>query len=111
MSESCPVLTPAERRYLEIQDKAERGMMAAIYGALDEAARQAADDMRSAGLQEEAPAYEYFVAVAHQKLFLSLCGADPETFLGGNAEIAAHIIGNCEKIAGHYWGREAVVTE
>ena len=86
-------------------------MMAAIYAALDEAARRAADEMRLAGLQEEPPAYEYFVAVAHQKLFLSLCGADPGTFVGGNAEIAAEIIGNCEKIAGHYWGGKAVVAE
>lgn len=86
-------------------------MMAAIYAALDEATRQAADEMRSAGLQEEPPAYEYFVAVAHQKLFLSLCGADPETFVGGNAEIAGRVIDNCGKIAEYYWAGKAVVAE
>ncbi|MGH6763621.1 MAG: hypothetical protein ACRECW_18780 [Phyllobacterium sp.] len=103
MSESCPVLTPAERQYVDIQDKAEKAMMAAIYKALEDASKQAAEETRSVGLEEKPPAYEYFVAVAHQKLFLLLCGADPETFAGGNPEIAASIIGNGQRIADHYW--------
>ncbi len=103
MSNSCPVPTPAEKQYLDIQDRAERAMLTTIYKAIEDASKQAADDLRSLGSQETSPAYEYFAAVAHQKLFLLLCGADPETFMGGNPEIAAHILENGRNISQHYW--------
>jgi hypothetical protein len=111
MNDSCPVLTPAERQYLDIQGKAEQVMMAAIHKAIEDAGKQAAEELHAAGSLERPPARDYFAAVAHQKLFLSLCGADAETFAGGNPEIATHIIANCQNISAHYWvksgGRQA----
>jgi len=41
--------------------------------------------------------------VMHQKLFLMLCGADPDTFEGGNPEIAARLLDNGRNISTHYW--------
>lgn len=107
MSTSCPVLTPAQKQYMDIHDRAEQVMLATIYKAIEDASRQAADDLRSVGSQETPPAYEYFAAVAHQKLFLLLCGADPETFMGGNPDIAARIIDNNRNISDHYWVNRA----
>ncbi len=107
MSESCPVPTPAQRQYMDVQDRAERTMLAAIYKALDDAARQAAEGLRSTEFRDSPPTYGYFAAVAHQKLFVLLCGADPETFAGGNPDIAASILDNGRKISDHYWAGRA----
>ena len=49
------------------------------------------------------PSADYFAAVIHQSLYCTLCKADPKTFLGGNADIAAAIIRNSQNIARHYW--------
>ncbi|WP_405048751.1 hypothetical protein [Rhizobium rhizogenes] len=57
-------------------------MLATIYAAIEKARQQAADELSSVGSELTPPAYDYFAAVAHQKLFLLLCGADPETFRG-----------------------------
>ncbi|SMF58346.1 hypothetical protein SAMN02982989_0745 [Xaviernesmea oryzae] len=103
MSNSCPVPTPAERQYLDILSRAEQTMLATIYQAIEDAGRQAAEELRSLGSEERPPAEEYFAAVAHQKLFVRLCGADPETFRGGNPDIAARIIQNAQNISDHYW--------
>lgn len=103
MNESCPVLSPTEKQYADIQERAEQAMLATIYAALEDARQQAADELRSVGSEETPPAYEYFAAVAHQKLFLLLCGADAETFMGGDPDIAARIIANGRNISDHYW--------
>lgn len=108
MSQSCPVLTPAERQAGDILKRAEKAMLAAVYKAVEDARNQAAEELQSIEFNEEPPAYEYFAAVVHQKLFLLLCGADPETFEGGNPEIAASILQNAQNISDHYWtGRRA----
>ncbi|MGY5778656.1 hypothetical protein [Rhizobium sp. LEGMi135b] len=103
MSKSCPVPTPAEKQYIDIQDRAERTMLATIYKAIEDASKQAEAELQTVGWQNRPPAYEYFAAVAHQKLFLLLCGADPETMTGGNPGIAARIIDNGRKLSEHYW--------
>jgi hypothetical protein len=110
MTTSCAVPTPAERHYTDIQDNAERTMLATIYTAIDAASRQAAAALHATGAQEKPPAYEYFAAVAHQKLFLVLCGADPETFAGGDPDIAALILCNGQKISEH-WTRTAAAPD
>ncbi|MCT7375032.1 hypothetical protein [Chelativorans salis] len=108
MSQSCPVLTPAERQVNDILKRAEQAMLATVYKALEDAENQAAEELQSIGSQERPPAYEYFAAVVHQNLFLLLCGADPETCEGGDPEIAARILDNGRKISVHYWaGRNA----
>lgn len=107
MSETCPIPTPAEQAISGILDRAEHAMMTAIYKAIEDAASQTAEELRSTGAQAEPPAPDYFAAVAHQQLFLSLCRADPETFEGGDPEIAAQIITNHQNISGHYWSKKA----
>lgn len=107
MNTSCPVLTVAEKHYLQIQEKLEREMMATIYEAIAKASEQASQEMRAVEIDVPAPAREYFVSVAHQKLFLLLCGADTETFEGGDPEIANNIIQNGMNIRDHYWIRRS----
>jgi hypothetical protein len=77
--------------------------MATVYKALKDATDRVAADFQSSGSAERPPACEYFAAVVHQKLFLQLCGADPETMKGGNPDIAARLLDNGRKIAAHYW--------
>lgn len=106
MSDSCPVLTPEQRRIVEIIENAERGMWEAISAAIEAAHAQVSEGMRSAGAVEPTPPPAYFASVAHQKLFLQLCGADVETMTGGDPEIASRIIENAQNIRRHYWAGE-----
>jgi hypothetical protein len=106
VTEACPIPTPAQRRYGEIQSAIEDAMMMKVYAALQDAADQALVDLEAAGLDMQPPAAGYFGAVIRQSLFCTLCKADPKTFSGGNAKIAIAIIRNMQKIAKHYWGAE-----
>jgi hypothetical protein len=81
-------------------------MLAKVYEAIDCATAQAAEELRLAGSEEKSPASEYFAAVVHHKIFLKLCGADPDTMRGGDPVIAFHLIENYRKISGHYWGKK-----
>lgn len=103
MTETCPVPTPEERRYLEIQDKAEARLWAGVMQALDQAAEETEAAIAASGVSLPPPARDYFAAFVQQRLFVALCGGDPDTFLGGDAEIAGHIIENARNIAEHYW--------
>ncbi len=85
-------------------------MMAAIETAIRAASERAAEALRCAGFDEPSPAYEYFVAHAHQQLFLRLCGADTETFEGGDPEIATFVIRNARNIRDHYWAKDRPAT-
>ncbi|TAA60077.1 hypothetical protein [Shinella sp. JR1-6] len=106
MNTTCPVLTPAEKHYVEMQERVEKAMMAAIHAALKTASEQAAEELKAVGLDEPPPAYDYFVAHAQQQLFLHLCGADPETFEGGDPDIATFVIRNGQNIRDHYWAKD-----
>ncbi|QDG92755.1 hypothetical protein NIBR502774_09695 [Rhizobium sp. NIBRBAC000502774] len=103
MSESCPVLTPAERQVQDILQRTESAMVSTIFAALERASKQAAEELQSIGSEIQPPPDDYFAAVAHQQLFLLLCGADLETFEGGDPEVARHIIQNAQNISDHYW--------
>jgi hypothetical protein len=35
-----------------------------------------------------------------------MCGADPDTFQGGDPDIAYHVIRNSQNIAKHYWSAD-----
>lgn len=107
MNTSCPVLTSAEKQYAEIQERVEHAMMATIYDALRNASEQAAEELKAIDIDEPPPAYEYFISLAQQKLFLLLCGADPETFEGGDPDVAAFVIKNGQNICDHYWAGNA----
>lgn len=103
MNESCPVLTPAERQVQDILQHTEAAMMATIHAALERAGKEVAEAFQTVDSDMQPPPRDYFTAVAHQQLFLQLCGADPQTFEGGDPEIAGHIIRNAQNISDHYW--------
>jgi steroid delta-isomerase-like uncharacterized protein len=103
MNDSCPVLSTVERQYLDIQSRAEKKMLETLHKALDDAAGEAAAELATTEWQEAPPHRQYFAAVAQQKLFLLLSGADPETMKGGDPKLAAAILDNGRKISEHYW--------
>ncbi len=103
MNDSCPVLRPIERQYVQIEERARQTMLAKIYKAIEEATAEAADALKSTEWTDAPPSHDYFVSVAHQKLFVLLCGGDPETFRGGDPQLAAHILKNGQNIVDHYF--------
>lgn len=106
MDESCPVLTPAERQIQDLLHRKEAAMMATIHAALERTSKEVAEAFQAADSDMQPPPSDYFAAVAHQQLFLMLCGANPETFEGGDPEIAGHIIRNAQNISDHYFKKK-----
>lgn len=106
MSNSCPVLTPAERQVAETIQRAGEGLATAVRKALEEATKRAADEWPATDITESPPPFEYFAAVVHQDMFLLLCGADPQTMRGGNPVMAGHLIRSEQRIVEHYWSGE-----
>jgi hypothetical protein len=104
MTEACPIPTSEQRRYGEIQAKIEQEMLRKVHAALRAATEQAQAELQASNLGLPPPSEGYFASVIHQRLFCSLCEADPETFVGGNASIATVIITNMQNIARHHWG-------
>ena len=39
-------------------------------------------------------------------MYCVMCGADPDTFAGGDPEMAYQVIRNSQNIAKHYWSAE-----
>jgi hypothetical protein len=103
MNDSCPILSPVEQQYVEIEERARAAMLAKIYKAIEEATAEAAEALTATEWERAPPAHDYFASVAHQKLFVLLCGADPETFRGGDPQLAAHILKNGQNIVDHYF--------
>ncbi|MEV4607047.1 hypothetical protein MRBLMR1_002025 [Neorhizobium sp. LMR1-1-1.1] len=106
MAENCPILTPAEKQVVDIIKRADDTLAAAVSQALQEVTRQAAEEMQAAGQEQSAPALQYFASVVHQRMYCLMCGADPNTFEGGNPDIAYHVIRNSQNIAKHYWAAD-----
>ena len=106
MSASCPIPTPAQRVFYEVQAAAEALMMDKIAAALAEAQATVATGLRDSGLDGSAPPYGYFAATAHQTLYCILCDADPSSMKGGDATKAMALIRNAQNIAKHYWGAD-----
>jgi hypothetical protein len=104
MSKACPIPTSEQRRYGEIQAKIEQEMLRKVHAALRAATEQAQAELQASNLGLPPPSERYFASVIHQRLFCSLCEADPETFVGGNARIATVIITNMQNIARYHWG-------
>ncbi|CAN7224615.1 hypothetical protein LJR221_000785 [Agrobacterium tumefaciens] len=111
MSESCPVLTPAERQVQAILERTEAATMATIHAALERASKEVTEAFRAVDSDMQPPPRDYFAAVAHKQLFLMLCGADPKTFEGGDPEIAGHIIRNAQNISDHYWKKTPAAAD
>ena len=102
MTATCPVPTPLQRRLLDL----EADMVRKVYAAIQDAADQAAREVRAWEPEMSPPPADYFTATVHQRLYCTLCKADPETFAGGRPEIAVAILKNGQNIARHYWGAE-----
>src|SRR5690349_11599221 len=102
MAENVPNLTLAERQIVDVISRADRTLAATVSRALEDAAKQAAEDMRAIGQEDAVPAMQYFAAVVHQRMYCLMCGADPDTFEGGDPETAYHVIRNSQNIAKHY---------
>lgn len=106
MAKNVPDLTLAERQIVEVISRTDKTLTAAVSCALEEATRRALEEMRAIGQEDAAPALQYFAAVVHQRMYCLMCGADPDTFEGGNPEIAYHVIRNSQNIAKHYWSAD-----
>ena len=106
MTENRPDLTPAESQIPDVIRRVDKALAAAVSLALEEAAKQAAKDMRAIGQEDATPVLQYFAAVVHQRMYCLLCGADPDTFEGGNPDIAYNVIRNSQNIAKHYWSAD-----
>jgi hypothetical protein len=104
MMKACPIPTPEQRRYGEIQAKIEQEMLRKVHAALKAATEQAEAELHTLDLGRPPPSEGYFASVIHQRLFCHLCKADPETFAGGDACIATTIIMNMQNIVSRYWG-------
>lgn len=106
MAENAPDLTLADRQIAEVISRTDKTLAAAVSCALEEATKRALEDMRAIGQEDAAPALQYFAAVVHQRMYCIMCGADPDTFAGGNPETAYHVIRNSQNIARHYWSAD-----
>ncbi len=110
MADACPVLTPDQRRAAEIMDSARSSMMEKVHAAIAEAATQIREQVLAADLDIAPVPMEYFHAVVHQQMYLTICGATVETFEGGNVKKAVGLIRNQQQIANRYWGADIAVT-
>jgi len=99
----CPVLTPQQRQSVELMQRAEQAMMKRIMQAIKDAAIEVEAGFKSIPFDEPTPHRDYFAAVAHRQLFLTLCGADPETGQGGNAVLAAAILESDRNFVASQW--------
>ncbi|SCW60476.1 hypothetical protein SAMN02927900_03010 [Rhizobium mongolense subsp. loessense] len=106
MAENTPDLTLAERQIAEVISRTDKTLAATVSCALEEATKRAVEEMRAIGQEDAAPALQYFAAVVHQRMYCLMCGAAPDTFEGGNPEIAYHVIRNSQNIAKHYWSAD-----
>lgn len=103
---TCPIPDPSQKRANAIISEAEQVMREKVLAALKEAEEAVAAGFRMNDLEGPRPPYEYFVAGLHQHLYCVMCGADPETMMGGDPGLAIHVIRNSQNIAKHYWGAD-----
>jgi len=100
---TCTLLTPEQRRFLEIRERAERRMLSTVFTAVKNAATEVEDGIKEAGLTFEATHSDYFMFTVQQAAFIQLCGGDPETLRGGDPTVGERILRNGHHIIDHYW--------
>ena len=110
MARACPILTPEQRKASEIMHQAKQALLQTVHAAVAEATERVREQLLAAGLDLslglQAPPQDYYRTVVHQKMYLALCGADPDSFEGGDTRKAIAIIRNEQSIAKTYWGAE-----
>jgi len=102
-SNSCLIPSPEERRFLEIQEVAERAMLEKVSEAVSEAATEMKRELQKAKIPFETTNEEYFLFAVQQSAFVRLCGGDPDTLQGGKREIGERILRNGQNIIDQYW--------
>ena len=100
---TCSIPSSEERRFLEIQEVAERAILEKVSQAVSDAAAELTRELQKAGLPFENTYEEYFLFAVQQSAFVRLCGADPDTLKGGKPEIGERILRNGQNIIDHYW--------
>lgn len=109
MAPGCSVPTPEEAELDRIFTAAQGTMFAKIDEAIMEASRAVSSQLPAVlGADAELPAAEYFMAVAQQRLFCLLCGADPQTLAGGSPEVAMRIVENHQGLASTWQAEDHV---
>jgi hypothetical protein len=106
MSKACPILPPEERQAAEILKRIMDEMVRQVDAVLVGATEQARLQLNAAGLSYPASQQAFFASVIHQRMYCTLCGADPETLTGGNPQTALSIIRNSQMLAKHHWGAD-----
>ncbi|WCK05753.1 hypothetical protein [Agrobacterium tumefaciens] len=109
-TDSCPIPTPQERSFLDIQQAAEQTMLEKVARAISDATIEVATNVRDAGLSFEPTSEGYFMFAVQQAMFVRLCGGNPDTLLGGNPEVGDHVVRNCRNIIDTYWKSQAART-
>lgn len=83
--------------------EADEALLAAVDEAIERAVKTAGPEVRSL-LLRTSPA-DYFADAVLRRMFLRLCGADPETYTGGDADAAWKVLYMGRNVARH-WERE-----
>lgn len=99
----CPVLTPDERQAAELITKAEQAMLLEVMRAIGATTKKVEAGLKAIAFDQPAPSHDYFMAVTHRELFLKLCGADPQTGMGGDPVLAASILDSDRKFVALNW--------
>lgn len=107
MTDVCHIGVQKERAVADVINRADCTLAAAVSHALEEAVKQAAEEMQAIDRGDAAPALQYFAAVIHQRMYCLMCSADPDNFNGGDPDIACHAIRNSQNIAKHYWSADS----
>lgn len=110
MADACPIQTPEQRKAAEILHGAKCVMMEKVHAAIAEAEAQVREQTQAAELDLTPPPREYFHVVVHRQMYLAICGANVETFKGGDVRKAIPMIQNQQRIANHYRGADIAVT-
>ncbi|WP_156383031.1 hypothetical protein [Rhizobium sp. Root483D2] len=101
--ENTVVLTSTQEQIVKIIAHTDKRLFTTVDSALEVTVKQVKDELQRIGHVDAAPPMEYFTFGVLQRMYCMICGADPETFAGGDPESAYHVIRNCQNIAQHYW--------
>lgn len=106
---TCPIPTPEQARFRKAAVAIESTMLAKITAAIAEA-YEAASKVPPIHDGDPPLSLGYLTAVAHHRLFTTLCGADPETGQGGDPVIAAAVLRNFQGVAKRWEGTPPVAS-
>ncbi len=87
----------------QLMKRADAALWADVEEAIDRAVNTAGDELQSLGLTRSP--HDYFADGVLRHLFLRLCGADPETYTGGDPETAWKMLYVGRSVARH-WEKE-----